>query len=133
MDENELYFTNEEIDILIGVLFNEIDIDNSKSIDFNEFYTQLKTRPGLIENLVINVENWFLPKPENKKSFQIKKLIPQCFKWSYIQNNYVNINSILIFFGINVILFVTRAMDFYDPINPNNYYMIARASGIKLV
>jgi hypothetical protein len=130
MDENELYFTEEEINKLANVLFKVFDTDNSQSIDFDEFYNHLQTRSGLIGNLWINVENWFLPKPEKEKRFRVKDLVPQCMKWSHIRNNLVNVTFFLSFVAINFVLFYTRALDFYNPIEPNNYYMIARASGL---
>jgi hypothetical protein len=121
MDDNELYFTEDEIDKLSIVLFKKFDTDDSKSIDFNEFYNQLLTRPGLIENLSINVENWFLPTPEKEKRFHFNKLMPQRMTLPHILNNLVSVIFFLAFFVINVVLFITRALDFYDPINPNPY------------
>lgn len=130
MDDNKLYFTEEEIDKLSIVLFKNFDTGDSKSIDFNEFYNQLLTRPGLIENLSINVESWFLPTPEKGKRFHLNKLIPQRMTLPHILNNLVSVIFFLAFFVINIVLFITRALEFYDPINFNLYYMIARASGI---
>jgi hypothetical protein len=130
MDENELYFTEEQINKLANTLLEAFDTDSSQSIDFEEFYNHLQTRSGLIENLWINVENWFLPKPEKEKRFNAKDLVPHCMKWSHIRNNLVNVTFFLAFVVINIVLFSTRALDFYDPIKPNYYYMIARASGL---
>jgi len=133
MEDNELYFSEEEIDDLSVFLFANINQTKNNSIGFNEFFNHLLKYPGLIENLCINVENMFLPKPKEIKNFQVKKLVPQCMKWSHIRNNYVNVAFFLTFLAINIVLFVTRAIDFYDPINPNHFYMIARASGTKKI
>jgi hypothetical protein len=129
MDENDFYFTKEQIDELATVLFKQFDKDKSESIDFSKFYDELKERPGLIESLWINLENWILPKLEKKK-YNFKDLVPECMKWTHIRNNLVNVRFFLAFVIVNIALFLIRPIDFYDHIKSNQYYMIARTSGL---
>lgn len=53
--------SDEDVDELTTVLFEEADIDNSGQILFDDFQTALEKHPGLINNLTFRYENTVKP------------------------------------------------------------------------
>ena len=132
MEENGLWFSEDEINDLADIIFEEAQDETqsygkTKSLNFIQLKKHLTKYPGLIENLSINVERWLLPAIEISKKQSMK--MPNKLRWSHIRNNYVDVIFILMFLMINIGLLTQRAYYYYK-LNSNVFYIIARASGM---
>lgn len=127
MKENGLVFSEDEIDELTRMLFEDADTDGSGSITFNEFKEQLQRHPAFLENLSLSIERWLLP-PLGPPSMPplLKRSWPDKLKWSYIRNNWASVTFLFIYLSINLGLFVSRAIEYCEH---NGYVIVARACG----
>lgn len=127
MKENGLIFSENEIDELTRMLFEDADTDGSGSITFNEFRDQLQRHPAFLENLSLSVERWLLP-PLGPPPMPhlLKRYWPDKLKWSYIRNNWASVTFLFIYLSINLGLFVSRAIEYCEH---NGYVIVARACG----
>lgn len=135
MEENGLWFSEDEINDLADIIFEEAQDETqsygkTKSLNFIQLKKHLTKYPGLIENLSINVERWLLPAIEISKKQSMK--MPNKLRWSHIRNNYVDVIFILMFLMINIGLLTQRAYYYYK-LNSNVFYIAARASGMLSV
>lgn len=125
IDENSLDFTDEEVDQLTFILFEDADTDHTGAIDFEEMKYMLQKRPGLIESLTTSIEKWLLPQiPVKRKT--VSYLARKC-NWNYIKNNITSVFFFLLYILINIILFGTRMFSYRAQ---NIYVMLARGAGI---
>ncbi|XP_064476773.1 NADPH oxidase 5-like isoform X2 [Ornithodoros turicata] len=112
MEENELHFSDVQVDALTRVLFEDADTDYTGSISFDEFRAQLQKRPGLYENLTISIERWMLPpKPEKRRrfeSFSSRLSWPKKLTREYVRNNVVSVGFCVFYLSLHAAIFVSR-------------------------
>ena len=65
--ENNLDFDVFQIDLIVDEIFQKADLDQSGTIDFNEFLKLVDKYPDLIQSLAVNPIAWFNP---NRKEFK---------------------------------------------------------------
>jgi hypothetical protein len=125
MFENGLTFSDEQLNALSKILLSDADTDKTGTINFEKLRAQLSRHPGLIENISISVERWLLPQPLPqpivKKSWFFRKL-----NWTYIRNNSTSVIFLTLFVIVNIVLFITRAIDYKSH---GVFLMFARANG----
>ncbi|KAL0099174.1 hypothetical protein PUN28_020033 [Cardiocondyla obscurior] len=130
MEENEMKFSDEQIEDLTIALFEDADQGNRGAITFEALKNQLEKHEGLLENLSISIDRWLVPpqpKPKPKSVLgTLSSLLPYQLTKPYIKNNFVFITFMSMFVLIHVALFATRL---YEYRHSNGYIMIARASG----
>ncbi|XP_014613569.1 PREDICTED: NADPH oxidase 5 [Polistes canadensis] len=131
MEENGMKFSDEQIEELTIALFEDADTCNRGAITLEGLKKQLEKHDGFLENLSISIDRWLVPpKPKDTKKpiFHgfLSSLQPHQLTMPYIKNNYVYITFICIILTINLILFLTRIIEYRQ----NNVYVIlARACG----
>mgnify|MGYP001161144204 FL=1 len=88
--ENNLDFDVFQIDLIVDEIFQKADLDQSGTIDFNEFLKLVDKYPDLIQSLAVNPIAWFNPnrkefKPDSKFSTQPKPYKVQVQDLSVLQ------------------------------------------------
>ncbi|XP_076766799.1 NADPH oxidase [Xylocopa sonorina] len=129
MEENGIQFSEDQIAELTIALFEDADQTNRGAITCEALKKQLQKHDGLLENLSISIDRWLVPKPELKPKTRLelfRSLLPYQLTKPYIKNNYVYIAFISMFILINVVLFVSRLIEYKAS---NGYVMLARACG----
>lgn len=143
MEENGLNFSEEELDELTSVLFEDVDKDATGTICYSEMKELMDRNPGLIENLSLSIERWLLPLPPEARKSRKKKVLVKKFTWQHLKNNRVSVIFFNIFLLINVsldifpnfsrpiFLFQLLLLGFraYEYSHTNVYVMVARACG----
>lgn len=102
--ESTLHFSDENLNELTRVLFEDADEDNSGTITFEELKAQLEKHPGVIENLTIGATSWLRP-PQFHQRRNFSHYIPHWMSRKYVKNNLAWVVWLCLYFIINVILF----------------------------
>ncbi|XP_063990833.1 NADPH oxidase 5 isoform X2 [Diachasmimorpha longicaudata] len=130
MEENGMRFSDEQIEDLTLALFEDADQGNRGAITFQALKKQLEKHEGLLENLSISIDRWMVPPkpPQSDRTVLafLRSLRPYQFTKPYLKNNYVLMCFLMMFFLINVALFVSRL---YQYRHAGGLVMIARACG----
>lgn len=134
LNENQLYFSNEQIYELSSLLFNQTDTDNSGSITFDEFKNLMTSHPRIMGQCTLNSISFFKP-PVNKDFFQrnLKEKVSLYIikKKKYVLNNYLKICFFSIYLLINLVVGLSAFLH-YREIGANVYVQIARFCGACL-
>lgn len=125
MEENGMQFSEDQIEDLTMAMFEDADPLNRGTITYEALKNQLEKHGGLLENLSISIDRWLVPLPKESDKKQ-KKPLPHQLTVPYLKNNYVFLTFLTIFIGINVGLFISRAIEYR---NSNICVIIARACG----
>ncbi|KAK6643680.1 hypothetical protein RUM43_005190 [Polyplax serrata] len=130
MEENGMRFSEEQIEDLTMAMFEDADPHNRGTITYEALKHQLEKHGGLLENLTISIDRWLVPaKPKAQPSSllgKLKRLMPHQFTRPYIKNNYVFIIFVAAFLLLNLILIVSRSIEYR---NSNGFVIVARACG----
>lgn len=112
MEENELHFSEAQVDALTRVLFEDADTDETGSVTFDELRAQLQKRPGLYENLTISIERWMLPPRSQRKkgpgAWFSSLSWPKKLAWGYVRNNAVSVGFCIFYLALHLAIFVSR-------------------------
>ncbi|KAL5288492.1 NOX5 family protein [Megaselia abdita] len=126
--ENGMEFSEEQIEDLTMAMFDDADPQHKGSLTYEALKDQLQKHGGLLENLSITIDRWLVPQSksqENKKP-KCRFQLPHQFTKAYLKNNYVFVLYLASYFLVNLILFVTRSIQYRYS---NGYTIIARACG----
>ncbi|ELU05067.1 hypothetical protein CAPTEDRAFT_147619 [Capitella teleta] len=127
MNESSMKLSEESLHALTMALFESADDDDSGEITFEELVGELSKHPGVMDNLTISTSHWLRP-PEQEK---VKKK-PGCSRYftkRYLQNNTRKVIFLLVYFIINIGLFILSA---YRYRKFNWAVIIARGMGMDL-
>ncbi|KAL8595540.1 hypothetical protein ACOMHN_000748 [Nucella lapillus] len=125
MEESSLHLSEENLEALTDVLFDDADTDRSGTITFEELQTQLDKHPGVMNNLTLSVAQWLRPPKGTKSSVTV----PRHLTWTYLQNNRVKVAFTLLFLLVNIGLYILNAWLYR---HTNWYIIIARGAGMCL-
>ncbi|BES91416.1 NADHypothetical protein oxidase [Nesidiocoris tenuis] len=116
MEENGMRFSEEQIEDLTMAMFEDADSDNRGAITYEALKNQLTKHGGLLENLSISIDRWLVPpKPKSQPTSlmaRISDLRPYQLTLPYMKNNYVYLIFFSGFFLVNIILFVSRGIQY---------------------
>ncbi|KAG8288595.1 NADPH oxidase 5 [Homalodisca vitripennis] len=130
MEENDLQFSEEQIDDLTMALFEDADAENRGAITYEALKNQLEKHGGLLENLSISIDRWLVPpkpKPPPASVFgKVSALKPYQLSLPYLKNNYVYLSFLSIFLLVNLGLFVSRSFQYR---HSSIFVILARACG----
>uniref|UniRef100_A0A0A9XY48 NADPH oxidase 5 n=2 Tax=Lygus hesperus TaxID=30085 RepID=A0A0A9XY48_LYGHE len=130
MDENGMRFSEEQIDDLTMAMFEDADADNRGAITYEALKNQLTKHGGLLENLTISIDRWLVPpkpkSPPTSMMARLSALRPYQLSLPYMKNNYVYLIFAMLFFLVNLVLFVSRSIEYR---NHNWFVIFARACG----
>ncbi|KAG7170629.1 NADPH oxidase 5-like 1, partial [Homarus americanus] len=130
MEENGMKFSDEQIEDLTLAMFEDADTQNTGAITYESLKAQLEKHDGLLENLSISIDRWLVPPNlrNDKDTFlqKVSKLRPYQMSLPYLKNNYVYLIFLLIYIAINVGLFISRVVDYW---NSNGLTIVARGCG----
>ena len=91
---------------------------------------------GLLENLTISIDRWLVP-PKPKRIVQavndLFPSIPREFSFTYIRNNAQFIIFHILFFVINLSLFVSRLVQYRNTINIDGTTCWSIILGINII
>ncbi|XP_053652092.1 NADPH oxidase 5 isoform X1 [Cherax quadricarinatus] len=130
MEENGMKFSDEQIEDLTLAMFEDADTQNTGAITYESLKAQLEKHDGLLENLSISIDRWLVP-PDlgtKRETFleKVSKLRPYQMSLPYVKNNYVYIIFLLLYIGVNLGLFISRAIEYKAH---NGLTIVARACG----
>ncbi|XP_052785817.1 NADPH oxidase 5-like isoform X2 [Mya arenaria] len=125
MEESSLSLTEDNLEDLTDALFDAADEDESGTITFEEMRDELEKHPGVIENLTISAAQWL--KPPSKQSSD--KTWRRYFTADYLKNNLRKVVFFLVYWIVNVVLYILGA---YNHRDHNWAYMFARGAGLCL-
>ena len=136
MDENGMSFDEESVEELTRALYQDAASNNQPGITYASLKSQISKHEGLLENLTISIDRWLVP-PKPKRIIQAFNdafsSVPKEFSFTYIRNNAQFISFHILFFVINLSLFVSRLVEFRDAVNVDGSrawsLMFARAAG----
>ena len=136
MDENGMSFDEESVEELTGALYQDAASNNQPGITYSSLKSQISKHEGLLENLTISIDRWLVP-PKPKRIVQavndLFPSIPREFSFTYIRNNIQFISFHILFFVINLSLFVSRLVEYRHALNVDFSrgwsIMLARACG----
>ncbi|KAL4709502.1 hypothetical protein ACJJTC_007233 [Scirpophaga incertulas] len=129
MEENGMSFSDAQLLELTSAMFEDADADHRGAITIDALRDQLLKHDGLRENLSISIDRWLVPpKPQPRPSFvqRLRKLKPYQLSLPYFKNNYVLVSYLVVFFLLNLGLFVSRAIEYR---RSNGFVIFARACG----
>jgi hypothetical protein len=141
--ENGLRLPESDVQALSFALYEEAlgDSEDTGEINIDQLKDALAKHEGILENLTITLTKWMVPqKAKPKKTFgqRMKKWATKRFSLSHLKNQWQLFAFFFFLFGVNLILFVSRAVYFKDFANgdgtrPNAFYMFSRANGRTLL
>ena len=141
VSENGMEFDEVQVNDLVKALYDDAVKPGKEGISVDDLSDQFKKHEGLLENLTLSIGKWLVPpKPAPKKSLKQRMMdkIPQSMSKKYIQNNLPFIGFLMFLIGINLALFIQRAVYFQDfttlsGLTPNPFYLLSRACGRTLL
>ncbi len=143
LQESGVELPESEVEALAFALYEEAigDGDDIGEISIDQLKDVLAKHEGLLENLTISLTKWMVPqKPRPKKTLsqRIQRWFVKRFSIKHLQSQKQFFAFLLFIFGINIILFITRAVYFrgmynLDQTQPNPFYMLSRANGRTLL
>ncbi len=111
------------------ILFEKADTNQNDEISLAEFKQLLSQSPHLQDILAVSPAQWLQPKSED-----LDKKSPQEYwlqRWHYIQNNWIKLLFLTLYFGINITLFY-QAYSLPQYALNTTWYRIARGCGLAL-
>ena len=129
MDESKLQFSDDSLDELTRALFESTDVDNSGTITFDELKEELNRHPGVVKDLTISAANWLKPTPPRPKR-NCTHFIPHWVSLKYIQNNLTLVVWMILYFWVNVGLFLQAAVEHSSGVSNLQCMLLNRKHGL---
>ncbi|XP_022126952.2 NADPH oxidase 5 [Pieris rapae] len=129
MHENGMHFSEEQLCELTEAMFCDADLEGRGAITYEALKDQLSKHGGLLENLSISIDRWLVPpapKPSSTLLTRLSSLKPYQMSFPYFKNNHVFVMYLLMFFLLNLALFVARIVEYW---HSNVFVIFARACG----
>lgn len=87
------------------ILFEKADTNQNEEISLSEFKDLLSQSPRLKDILSVSPAQWL--QPTSDRSDQQSQPEYWLQRWHYVQNNWIKLLFLALYFGINIALFVT--------------------------
>lgn len=111
------------------ILFEKADTNQNQEISLSEFQDLLSQSPRLKDILSVSPAQWLQPTSNSSNSQSHPEYWLQ--RWHYIQNNWIKILFLTLYFGINIALFFHAYHLTQYRLN-TVWYRIARGCGLAL-
>lgn len=131
--ENNLRFSDEQVDALVSILFRQADADQRGQISFDEFVAVFGRYAGLVEGMAISPVHWLQPRRPvqpvtgterrwREASLAVKR---------YLENNWLIVSLLFLYAAANAFLFF-GAVQRYAAEGASVWIQIARGGGAVL-